>query len=224
MTATFCPRCQTPQRPRAKFCRACGVPLAESSARSGSSQEAIVAGAPLVEIALAHGASSPEERSASRAHVVTPPWEEQEWPSSVRALSPAPVLMRLLAFFCDLVLLLGVVAVVIVGLVALRGPLLLVELAQWGTLAAGLVVLVNHIILCSVRGRSVGMALAGIKLVRADGRRISWGRSLVRHTLGYGLAALSLGLGFLWMLWDEKKRGWHDRLSGTWVVKEAGHD
>jgi len=224
VTTIFCPRCQALQRPEAKFCRACGVPLAESSARSGSSQEVIVAGAPLVEIALAHGASSSEERSTPRARVVTPPWEGQQLPSSVRALSPAPILMRLLAFFCDLLLLLSAVAVAIVGLIALRGPLLLVELAQWGALAAGLVVLVNHIILCSVRGRSVGMALAGIRLMRADGRRISWGRSLLRHTLGYGLAALPLGLGFLWMLWDEKKRGWHDRLSGTWVVKEADHD
>jgi uncharacterized RDD family membrane protein YckC len=131
---------------------------------------------------------------------------------------------RLLAFFCDLVILLGAMAVTIGGLVALRGSLLLIEIVQWSAVTAGVVVLVNHILLCSVRGRSVGMALAGIRLVRADGRRMSWGRSLVRHTLGYGLAALPLGLGFLWMLGDERKRGWHDRVSGTWVVKEADYD
>ena len=27
-------------------------------------------------------------------------------------------------------------------------------------------------------------------------------------------------LGFLWMVWDHRKQGWHDKLAGTYVVKK----
>ncbi|GBC77773.1 hypothetical protein HRbin08_01255 [bacterium HR08] len=129
-----------------------------------------------------------------------------------------------MAFFLDVVLLLAAMGATLIGVVALRGRLPLAELAVWSALAAGLVLLGNHLILCSVRGQSVGMALVGIQIVRADGRPLSWGRSLLRHTLGYGLAALPLGLGLLWILVDGQGRGWHDRLSGTRVVTEADED
>ncbi|GBC81287.1 hypothetical protein HRbin10_00394 [bacterium HR10] len=149
------------------------------------------------------------------------PWQEAEPPPRVSRRVPAPLVVRLVAFFLDLMVLLAAMGVTVMGAVALRGRLLLAELAMWSALAACLVLLVNHFILCSVRGQSVGMALVGIQIVRADGRPLSWGRSLLRHTLGYGLAALPLGLGFLWMLMDGQGRGWHDLLSGTRVVTEA---
>jgi uncharacterized RDD family membrane protein YckC len=41
---------------------------------------------------------------------------------------------------------------------------------------------------------------------------------LVRY-LGYYLAALPLGLGLLWVAFDARKRGWHDYLAGTVVVR-----
>jgi Mce-associated membrane protein len=124
----------------------------------------------------------------------------------------------------DLVLLLGVAMGTVLVAVALRGPLMLADMALWSALAAGLVWGANHLILCSVRGQSVGMALVGIRLVRADGRPLSWGRALLRHTLGWGVAGLSLGIGFLWMFVDARGRGWSDLVSGTCVVEEVSHD
>ena len=43
---------------------------------------------------------------------------------------------------------------------------------------------------------------------------------LVLRYFGYYLSLLPLGLGFLWILLDPKKRGWHDLLAGTVVIEK----
>ena len=34
------------------------------------------------------------------------------------------------------------------------------------------------------------------------------------------LSALPLGAGFIWIAFDKRKQGWHDKLAGTVVIKE----
>ncbi len=209
--ATLCPRCQAPQRPTARFCRMCGASLGEPSLMTTS--EGVV-----------RARESAKGSIKGAGEFALPlPWTEEERPR-VHAFSPASPLLRLEAFFFDLFLVLGAMLVAVIVAVAVRERLLLVEMALWSALAAGLVWGANHLILCSVRGQSVGMALVGIRIVRADGRPISWGRSLLRHTIGYGLAGLSLGLGFLWMFVDKRGRGWPDLVSGTCVIEEVSDD
>ena len=41
---------------------------------------------------------------------------------------------------------------------------------------------------------------------------------LIGRYLGYYISIFSLGLGFLWIAFDPKKQGWHDKLAGTVVV------
>ena len=38
--------------------------------------------------------------------------------------------------------------------------------------------------------------------------------------LGYFVSALMLGLGFIWIAFDSRKQGWHDKLAGTVVIKK----
>jgi len=66
-------------------------------------------------------------------------------------------------------------------------------------------------------GQTLGNAFMGIRVVRTNGRRIGFLRSLVR-LIGYILAFIPLGLGFLWVLGDDRRQGWHDKLSGTYVI------
>ena len=40
----------------------------------------------------------------------------------------------------------------------------------------------------------------------------------LRRLLGYLACFLSLGIGFFWVLIDEQRRGWHDKIAGTCVV------
>jgi len=41
----------------------------------------------------------------------------------------------------------------------------------------------------------------------------------IRRYLGYYVSLLGLGLGFLWVVWDMRKQGWHDKLAGTVVIR-----
>jgi uncharacterized RDD family membrane protein YckC len=44
------------------------------------------------------------------------------------------------------------------------------------------------------------------------------GQSILRY-VGYFVSLLPLGLGFFWIIWDRKKRGFHDLLAHTVVVR-----
>jgi len=86
-----------------------------------------------------------------------------------------------------------------------------------GLLTFGLFLL-NFIGLAGTNGQTAGMRILGIRIVRLDGRRFRWHHAMVRHLVGYPLSSLLFFLGFLWMLWDPKQQGWHDKLSSTIVV------
>ena len=86
--------------------------------------------------------------------------------------------------------------------------------ALW--LALGAVYLVGF---WSLAGQTPGMRFLGIRLDVA-GRGLPFGRS-VKRLVGMTLAALAFGLGFLGILFDERRRAWDDRLSGADVVYEG---
>jgi uncharacterized RDD family membrane protein YckC len=62
------------------------------------------------------------------------------------------------------------------------------------------------------------MRTLGLTIVDLYGDPPSVLRSIAR-TVGYLAAAVTLGLGFLWIGFDRERRGLHDWLSGTHVVK-----
>ena len=56
------------------------------------------------------------------------------------------------------------------------------------------------------------------KIVDAKtGSMLTTQQSIVRY-IGYYVSLLPFGLGFLWVAWDSKKQGWHDKIAGTIVV------
>jgi uncharacterized RDD family membrane protein YckC len=65
-------------------------------------------------------------------------------------------------------------------------------------------------------GYTPGKAVLGLKVVRKNGGKLSFGRSLVRF-FAYWISMLPLFLGFFWVLWDSKRQGWHDKIAGTQV-------
>ena len=66
-------------------------------------------------------------------------------------------------------------------------------------------------------GRTIGMALLGIRLVKTDGSLIGPRQAVVR-TLALPLSFLLLGLGFVGILTNRDRHALHDRLAGTAVV------
>ena len=73
----------------------------------------------------------------------------------------------------------------------------------------------------SVAGRTLGMAIVGLRVVATDGSVISQGQSFFR-VLTLPLSFVLLGLGFLMALLGKERRALHDRLAGTCVVYDWG--
>lgn len=68
------------------------------------------------------------------------------------------------------------------------------------------------------KGQTVGMMLVGVKIVRAaDGGPISAGTAIIRW-LAMILSAIVIYLGFIWIAFEPRKRGWHDMIAGTVVI------
>lgn len=88
-----------------------------------------------------------------------------------------------------------------------------------GYLAAFALVLFNWVYLSARDGQSLGQRLIGIRVIRADGAPLTYKTAALRHLVGYPLAIFVGGLGILWMLFDARQQGWHDKLAGTLVVK-----
>ncbi|MFT5689170.1 MAG: putative RDD family membrane protein YckC [Planctomycetota bacterium] len=63
-----------------------------------------------------------------------------------------------------------------------------------------------------------GKAALGLRIVDKHGTRLSIGRATARN-LAKILSYIPFGLGFLWVLVSKNKRGWHDSLSKTTVVR-----
>lgn len=69
-------------------------------------------------------------------------------------------------------------------------------------------------------GRTLGMKAMKIKLCGTDGAYpIGYEKGFLRW-IGMIISGLVIGLGFLWILIDENKQGWHDKIAGTYVVLE----
>jgi uncharacterized RDD family membrane protein YckC len=47
---------------------------------------------------------------------------------------------------------------------------------------------------------------------------------LVIRYVGYFVSTIILGLGFLWIAFDNRKQGLHDKMAGTVVVRDEKHD
>lgn len=68
------------------------------------------------------------------------------------------------------------------------------------------------------RQATPGKMAISAKIVDAKtGNKPTLQQFIVRY-IGYILATLPLGLGILWVAWDPKKQGWHDKLAGTVVI------
>ncbi|AWB57105.1 MULTISPECIES: RDD family protein [unclassified Colwellia] len=63
-----------------------------------------------------------------------------------------------------------------------------------------------------------GKMVISAKIVDANtGNKPTIMQYIIRY-LGYYVSIFALGLGFLWVAWDDKKQGWHDKMAGTVVI------
>ncbi len=109
--------------------------------------------------------------------------------------------IRMAALFIDIVLI-----SVIVGILNSPDELWLLALAGYGAL------------MWKIKGTTIGGLVCGLKVVRRDGAELNWDTAIVR-ALGCFLSMVVAGLGFLWIVFDEDRQAWHDKIAGTLVVR-----
>jgi uncharacterized RDD family membrane protein YckC len=145
------------------------------------------------------------------------------------AVVPAGLARRLGAVVYDSLLLLAVLMIATAAFLPLTGGEAL-DPARHPTLefayrAVLLLLIVGYYGLCwTQRGQTLGMASWRLRIERDDGRALGWGDTTLRLAAAV-LSWLPLGLGYLWIAFDPRRRAWHDRLSGTRVLlvpKDAG--
>ena len=66
-------------------------------------------------------------------------------------------------------------------------------------------------------GRTPGKMLFGLQVVSTEGAPISFGIAFLR-AVGYLISGALLNLGFIWIAFDKRKQGWHDKIAGTVVI------
>jgi uncharacterized RDD family membrane protein YckC len=88
------------------------------------------------------------------------------------------------------------------------------------TLAWTALTTLYFVVFHGMEGRTVGKWLLGLRVVGKDQRSISYRHALLRCFGTIGLGGASFGLAFLWILWQREKRGWHDLLARTWVIRD----
>jgi uncharacterized RDD family membrane protein YckC len=72
-------------------------------------------------------------------------------------------------------------------------------------------------------GQSIGNKIMGTRVLDADtGRSLPYARAFVRALMS-SLSALACFLGFFWMLWEPRKRTWHDIVANSLVVKASAY-
>jgi uncharacterized RDD family membrane protein YckC len=66
-------------------------------------------------------------------------------------------------------------------------------------------------------GQTLGKLLLNIRVVSADGTPLTTGKVLLRY-FGYIVSGAVVSLGFIWVSFDKRRRGWHDMIAKTYVI------
>jgi uncharacterized RDD family membrane protein YckC/cytoskeletal protein CcmA (bactofilin family) len=169
--------------------------VAAAAAPVGAAAPVAAAAAPFASASDAPVEPAPAQSADAFAAPVPPPA-----PAAITA-TRAGFWIRMGALMIDIVLI-----SVIVGILDLSGETFIVALAAYGAL------------MWKLKSTTIGGLVCGLKVVRRDGGEINWDTAIVR-ALGCFLSMVVAGLGFLWIVFDEDRQAWHDKIAGTLVVR-----
>ncbi len=161
-----------------------------------------------------------------------PSWSaQQQVATSTQVGSPAGFWIRFLAYIVDafiLTLALIVIGGVIVGLIVAFGgsdgkesefaigvgivlALLLSFVVGW---------LYEAMLTSGPHGATLGKQAVGVRIVRADGAQLSFGRATARHFCKFLVTPMiPLAIGYLMAAFTSGKRALHDIMADTFVIK-----
>lgn len=134
----------------------------------------------------------------------------------------AGIVTRLAGFVIDVVLVVilydvvvRIVEILVSTVAGIHFSMARVPVAPWVLLLAAATL--YCVLPVAAGGRTLGMTIVGLRVVRADGMEVGNREALVRF-LTLPLSFLTLGGGFLLILFRRDGRALHDLISGTSVV------
>jgi uncharacterized RDD family membrane protein YckC len=80
-----------------------------------------------------------------------------------------------------------------------------------------LIAMAYFVIFWATAGATPGKMALGIKVIGTDGQPVTWGKAILRY-IGYIVSGLVIALGFIWIAFDARRQGWHDKIANTYVV------
>ncbi|MBZ5526210.1 MAG: RDD family protein [Acidobacteriia bacterium] len=138
------------------------------------------------------------------------------------ALEYAGFWRRFAAFFIDVIILSMIIRILFpfqgFNFWNIQTAWYFVPLIAISNVVSTAVTVAYSIVFWTWRGQTLGMIVLNIKVLRDDGSNITIGYALLRY-LGYIVCFLMLGTGFLWIAFDSRKQGIHDKIADTVVVK-----
>ena len=210
----YCEQCGKRISETAKFCPYCGnaVGIADS-VQSQQSVKQEISTPPSLETKQG---SIPASLETSQEYTPASPETRQEQ-------KYVGFWARLGAYFLDYILILIFSAVPSLILYFVCVILILPESLSnvLATLAQSVLSLLAQIILLVLwfkKQASIGKMAISAKIVDARTGGVPTKGQLIGRFFAYFLSFLPLGFGFLWIAFDSKKHGWHDKLAGTAVI------
>ena len=189
----YCEQCGKRISETAKFCPYCGnaVGIADS-VQSQQSVKQEISTPPSLETKQESTSASPETR------------QEQKY---------VGFWARFAAWFLDCILVIIFIfpAFLVQEFVNYYGGILL----YWVLCILGHIII---LVLWFTKQASIGKMAISAKIVDARTGKAPTKGQLIGRYFAYWLSGFPLGLGFLWIAFDSKKQGWHDKLAGTAVI------
>jgi uncharacterized RDD family membrane protein YckC len=130
---------------------------------------------------------------------------------------------RFVAYLIDAVILWAVTFCLSFGLTAVTASGGGEDIVSGANLAAQcvsiLIALAYFVVFWATSGQTPGKMALGIKVIGTDGSRVTWGKAILRY-IGYIISGVVFFLGFIWIAFDAKRQGWHDKIASTYVVRK----
>ena len=64
-----------------------------------------------------------------------------------------------------------------------------------------------------------GMRILHMRAIRTDGNDLTYGRAFLRW-FGMVISGIAIYLGYIWVLIDKNRQGWHDKIADVYIIKK----
>jgi len=134
--------------------------------------------------------------------------------------------MRLLAFFVDSLILTVIIVLILIAIfgrnylqLSIQGKTLWADILFQFVLPA-----VAAILFWRYRGATPGKMLISARIVDANAYGPPSTGKLIGRYFAYLVSMIPAFVGFLWIAFDKRKQGFHDKLAGTVVIYDEDDD